>query len=393
MAIKPVYLRVSELLREEVRLQGERGKDRKLPTDRELEARYGVSRHTIGKAVALLEAEGLLTREQGRGTFIRAAAAAPSPSQVSTCKIGFIAPLVSANAQGLCFHPVVQRIMRGVEHAARTSGYRVITSVVGSHNLDEERDLFADFVAAGVRGIILHPLLRRRQDIGRDYLLHEFLDVPTVLAGGCLARLGRAQVQLDNEQLGYDVVQWLLSEGHRRIGLVVPWTADILHPAFEERIAGFRRALANAGIDPGDHWIQHNTGDGLAAALDRCLLRLEPTAIIAINDESAIDIIEQLERRGIWVPEQATVVGFDNLPEASCFEPPFPTSDPDYFRLGALAATRLLQALADGVLPSGRTVLPVPLRFRRSGRARAAFGPPRNRTEAGEQSCDMKSGR
>ena len=57
-------------------------------------------------------------------------------------------------------------------------------------------------------------------------------------------------------------------QGHKKIGVVFPWESEVVHPAFEERIAGFRRALAEEGVDPVADWIQYANGKGVAGALD-----------------------------------------------------------------------------------------------------------------------------
>lgn len=357
----PLYVRIREQLREEILAAKERDGHFQLPPERELEARYQVSRPTISKALTMLAAEGLLVKEQGRGTFVRPRAPEAVRTLTSSKRISCIAPLTAA--------PVIQRFLYGVDRAAHARGYSVLISNVGRWDVQRERVLFAELVQAGVAGMILYPVVRRAHEVEEDYLRHEFLDVPTVLAGPCAPTQGRAQVVFNNVQLGYDVTRWLLRHKHRHIGLLTV-SPDWVHPSLRARREGYHRALKEARITPKPEWVQcvDFAEPDVREALDVWCHGDLPTAIIAVEDIVAMRLIEELEQRGIHVPEQVTVFGFDNRPEALHFHPPFPTTNPDFVRMGEQAVRTLVDALETGAMPTGCTTLPVPLHIRRAER-------------------------
>ena len=163
--------------------------------------------------------------------------------------------------------------------------------------------------------------------------------------------------------------EYLIGLGHRRIGFLAGRTG--LESA-RLREQGYREALANAGIRFNAKLVQSGEFDtGLAAqAAARLLdLRPRPTAIFAANDRSAVEVIQAAHARGLLVPDDLSVIGFDNIPESALCSPPLTTIDQSIQRMG-FEAVRLLVSLIRGDATGPQQImLPTELVVRQSTRA------------------------
>lgn len=351
----PLYLQIVERLRADVLDSPEFRDGMRLPSERDLQARYGVSRPTISKALAALAAEGLLTKSQGRGSFLLTPSS-PYPA-ISSRLIGFVAPV---NGEEL-----VQRIHRGIHSACARRGYRVLLGSSAQYSLVHEREAVGDFLAMGARGVILYPFARARSELAEDYLCTERFEAPLVLLDTCRPDHGHTQVVFDNRRAGYAMMSHLLARGHRRIAVVL-WSEHFVHPALEERLQGFQAALRKAGLalDPSLVYRFQPLGDetSISETVDRILaLREPPTAIIAADDIAALEIVDLLQGRGVRVPDEIRVAGFDNRVAARRFRPALTTTSPDFEHMGELAAELLIDQIESGSALHRTYVLDVPL--------------------------------
>jgi len=157
-------------------------------------------------------------------------------------------------------------------------------------------------------------------------------------------------ISVDNYQGAYAATEHLITLGHRRIG-VIAGRRDI--PVGQLRLDGYQAALRDHGlpfdpalIAPGDFTFE----SGLAGAEQLLLLADPPTAIFACDDPMAIGALHVAARRGLRVPEDLSVIGFDDTPEAARCWPPLTTMRQPLGRMGELAAD-LVCRLIDGETP------------------------------------------
>ena len=185
---------------------------------------------------------------------------------------------------------------------------------------------------------------------------------------------GAAQVGIDDREGARLAAQHLVDLGHRRFGAVLPFREDLDHSGRrrvarchvrDERIAGWRDAVTAAGIDwasvpvAGADRSEVETGQRAAAEL---LDRAErPTAILALSDVLAFGVLRAAAERGIDVPRDLSVVGFDDVPEAAGARPALTTVRQPHREKGS-AAVRLL---AGGARPE-KVHLPIELVVRAS---------------------------
>ncbi|MBP2702527.1 LacI family DNA-binding transcriptional regulator [Microbispora sp. RL4-1S] len=173
-------------------------------------------------------------------------------------------------------------------------------------------------------------------------------------------------VTADNLAGATTVAEHLLSLGHRRIGFI---TGRPNLAAAWSREEGYRRALTEAGVPVDPALIgRGDFNPESAVPLARALLGREdrPTAIFAASDGMALKVLEVAAELGLNVPDDLSVVGFDNIPEAALAEPGLTTVDQSMYRLGYEAA-RMLKGLVTGEWEeSRRIVLPTRLVVRGS---------------------------
>jgi LacI family transcriptional regulator len=266
-------------------------------------------------------------------------------------------------------NPFFTAVVRGVEDVAQAKGYMLI---VGNSDEDptKEEAYLRLLAARRVDGLILapagepHPYLDR---LVRDAFPLVFLDreVP---------QLPVPAVLLDSIVAAEEAVRHLIGLGHRRIGMIAGRSRI---SSTSDRIAGYRHALAAAGI-PYDQDLVVSGGsraEGGAAAAEALLeLRPRPTALFTANNLMTIGAIGAVQARGLRIPEDIAVVGFDDFSWADVFRPRLTTVAQPTYELGRVAAELLVRRIDEGDTPPARVVLPGRLIVRESCGARPTNG-------------------
>jgi LacI family transcriptional regulator len=218
--------------------------------------------------------------------------------------------------------------------------------------------------------LYLRTLLERRVDgilvaggsFGRAEAALTAGRVPVVMIGRHPVRC--PSVRIDNVAAAATVTEHLLALGHRRIACL-SGPRDSLTAV--DRVEGYRRTLRDAGLAV-DHRLVVEVGFAAVAlewVVDRWFAaRSLPSAVIAPNDQVAIGMIRALYERGLRVPEDVSVTGFDDTPVASCVVPSLTTMAVPMRDLGRVAVELLLALLEDARAES--VVLPCTLRVRES---------------------------
>ncbi len=188
--------------------------------------------------------------------------------------------------------------------------------------------------------------------------------VPAVAAGTWLPKI--PCVEVDNESGVYEGVRYLIEQGHRRIGVI----AGPLHQTSAlQRERGYFRALEEAGIPFESHWLyrgDYSIGSGRLGATALMERDSSLTALVCGNDVVALGAMQALQARGIQVPEQVSLLGFDDLPEGTLVTPQLTTLHHPRHDIGYLAAQRLLERLKHPDLPAVSRMLPTCLVVRNS---------------------------
>jgi LacI family transcriptional regulator len=246
--------------------------------------------------------------------------------------------------------------LRGLASAARAADHRVLveTLVPGEGS-------YANLVRSGrTDGLIVSG--PRYDD---EELAQLARDGFPVVIQGSLPGLDVPSVDVDNEAGARLAVEHLLALGHRRIACIT--NASIAYTAASERVAGYREALAAAGIAEEPGMIAEGAFDAHSGhrAIAEILARSTPDAIFVASDVVAIGVIAGLREAGLSVPGDVSVVGFDAIPLAAYLDPPLTTISLPAHDLGRAAGRALLDRIA-GRPVAGRTLLPTELIVRAS---------------------------
>ena len=250
--------------------------------------------------------------------------------------------------------------LTNIQREAQNLGYNLIYSTIVNTSREEIVHALDSLSGRLVDGIILiTPVLGATHQ--------ELVD----------ACRGTPFVQVDNEQGsaspsvvinqiegGRLAVQHLINLGHRQIG-------EISGPgtwfAAKSRIEGGRRALAAAGLQPVIRIEGNWTAEGGYQSV-RALLSSGPsfTALVVGNDQMALGAIYALQERGLKVPEDVSVVGFDDIPESAYFRPALTTVRQDFRVLGRQAVEYLVALINDPETPTHQRLLQTQLIVRNS---------------------------
>jgi len=240
-------------------------------------------------------------------------------------------------------NPFFAEVSRVVEDVGFERGYSVILCNTGD-DLERERAYIDVLIAKQVDGIIFIA--------AGDH--HEHLDVltrrgtPLVIADRDVRQAEADVVLVNNERGGFEATSHLLELGHRRVGCIAgPSEAT---PS-ADRVRGYERALREAGVPVRPDLTQQ--GDfryqGGELAADRLLDRnVRPTAIFACNDLMAIGALRAIRKAGLRVPQDVSVVGYDDIPLAPAMSPALTTVAQPVEQLGSISIDLLLSRIEDG---------------------------------------------
>jgi LacI family transcriptional regulator len=327
-------------------------------TIHDVAAAAGVSVATVSKAVngrygiapATIERVLKVVAELGYESSLVA-------SSMRSRKTGVIGVLVAD------FEPFSAEILKGVGAELRDSHYDLL-AYAGSNQVQgpgwESRSL------QRLSGTLIDGAI-----IVTPTVVSASADIPIVAIDPHTGRADLPTVESDSFTGARNATQYLIELGHTRIGFI-GGRADLRSAALRD--AGYRRALGDAGI-PFDASLVR-TGQYLREISREPALSLlrapdRPTAIFAANDLSGIAILEVATELGLDVPGDLSVVGFDDIPEASQVTPPLTTIRQPMQTLGATAARMVVALMAGETLDATHLLLPTRLVVR------ATAGPPR----------------
>ena len=335
-------------------------------TIQDVAARSGVSISTVSRvvtgAVAVEPATSERVREAIAALGYRPNLLARSFRRRVTHTIGLLVPDNS--------NPFFAELARTIEDAGFADGYSVV--LCNSDLSAVKQETYIDVLLANrVDGLILvsSGLI---PTVGRHDAVARILDAgaPCVVVNRDLGETPVDQVLVDNDQGGYLAGEHLIALGHRRIACLVG-PSDLTPSA--GRIAGFQRALADAGLAVAAEGLVRGNGrpDGGSAAALQLLERGvvgagDVTAIFAFNDQMATGAIGTLQRAGCRVPQDVSVIGFDDIPQSAAIFPALTTIAQPIAEMGSIGVRILLDRIARRDAPHQRVRLSTRLVVRES---------------------------
>lgn len=259
-------------------------------------------------------------------------------------------------------NPFFATLVRGAEDAALAAGYSVVVC-----NSDEDPQKENLYVRALWRRRIDGMLIAPTRD-GTSPALKELTSrgVPFVFVDRKAMDINAPAVLSDNVGGAYLVTRHLLERGHLRIGIVlgIPGATTT-----EERFLGYRQALEEAGIAVQEElvaWGRYRVEGGRQAACQLLALPEPPTAIFSTNNLMSLGVLKELNRRGLKIPADVAIAGFDDLEWAELVQPPLTVAAQNPYEIGRRGFELLLAWLREGKVPVQEVRIPVELRIRGS---------------------------
>lgn len=248
--------------------------------------------------------------------------------------------------------PVFGRVVLALEELAHEHGYELLLA----HSLNQpkrEEEVIRRLLARRVDGLFVCPVYRLDPTAP---IYQELLrcGMPTVLLGHRAPFCEQfVSVEADDVTGSYSATRYLLELGHKRIAFLAGLATS---PSTQERLAGYRRALQEAGLEPRDDLVfkaGSTIEEGEQAALQVLQEQPDITALQAVNDLVAIGAANLLLNQGFKIPQDISVVGFGNTLVSEYFRVPLTTIRQPKFRLG-VAAMDLMSSLLRGERPSSK---------------------------------------
>jgi LacI family transcriptional regulator/LacI family repressor for deo operon, udp, cdd, tsx, nupC, and nupG len=258
-------------------------------------------------------------------------------------------------------NPFYAEIARGVEDAAYASQYALLLCN-SDENLDKERFYLDVMQAESVDGLVLPPF----DETDPAVLAIVNTGLPVVCVDRSLAKSKTDLVEVDNYQGAFEAVNHLLERGHKSIGLIEGRSQV---STSRERRRGYLEALAARGISPRRELMR--AGDfkqesGRVLAQELLDLRKPPTALFVCNNLMTVGALGALHQRGLRVPQDVAVVGFDDLPWAEALDPPPTVVRQPAYEVGRQAMELLLKRIMAPTRPPVTVRLVPELVVRRS---------------------------
>ncbi|MBN1482459.1 GntR family transcriptional regulator [candidate division KSB1 bacterium] len=356
----PLYFQIKDDIFKDIEsgkfMAGER-----LPAERLLAEKYGVTRMTIRQAIKLLVDQGFLQARQGSGTYI--AERSPSANQSENKIIGVLLPDIQRG--------IMIDLIRGIEDEAHSRGYNTILCNT-DNRWDKAEGYAGQLIANNVKGVIFVPIQdiengARKEEKNRD-LIDKFMNrgTPIVLVDHECKIKSTDIVVSDNFAGGYELTRYLIDMGHRRIAIVY----DFEETSISDRIAGYQKALRDYNIEFDPRLIQkikeYGFTESFSELIKTIIHNIKATALFAMNDLLAADVYYHADKLKLHIPRDISVVGYDDLPFAERLRTPLTTIHQPLYQMGRESFYLLFERLQKPQGQFKKVILPNRLVTRKS---------------------------
>lgn len=242
----------------------------------------------------------------------------------------------------------------GIEQIAEQFGMRIVVCQ-SNESSEREKDLVNELINIGVKGVIV-SLASETKTFGHFEKLKRN-GIPLVFFNRECNEVLTHKVTIDNQLAAYNAVQHLISIGCERIAYL--GGPEILQ-INRDRAQGYKEALKEAGLKQDTNLLRFSTFDresAMSAARDLLYQSEYPDGILAFSDQMAISVMLAAKERGISIPEQLSIIGFNNEPVGELLEPSLTSIDQPAFAMGQESAKLLLQPSTEFKLNYEKKVL------------------------------------
>lgn len=308
----------------------------RLPTENELAAQFSLSRFTVRHAIEKLANEGFLEKRRGSGTYVKAAKSGQNRAGV----VGIITTYLDDY--------IFPSIIRGIESVLTRHGFSLHLGIT-ENKISKENACLRAMLARNIDGLIIEGT--KSALINSNISLLETMrerNVPIVFINGNYNDFDSSYVLMDDEMSGQIAAQYLIEKGHQRIGGI--FKSDDIQG--HRRFRGMENSMRKYKIPVNERAILWYTTENMeqifAKSYDRFFLQRfqNCTALICYNDQIAIRTIQTLERNGIKVPADVSIIGFDNSELCEISPVKLTSITHERSAMGEAAANMLLELLA-----------------------------------------------
>lgn len=367
----PIYYQAVEQIAELIQ-KGDLKPFQQLPTEYKLSDMLGINRMTASRIYSELENTGLVQCIQGKGTFVTDSQGKRGKITTPGLKmIGLIVPVIDVFISG---------ILQGIQDTAKRKGYKTIVAT-SANKPKTEVNLVRSFIEDRVSGLIIWPSNNSHKNKPFYFDLIKKDTIPFVFIDRYLKSIETNYVIMDNRNGAYEMVRHLIKGGHRRIAHIT--SSDTHVTSTQARLQGYKQALIDHNIKFDQSLLVKSYSDKMVRNKDsmntiikkvncqkavELLLNLKnmPTAIFAQNDYTAISTMAVLDAKGLKVPEDIAVAGYDNIPLTTHLKVPLTTVEQPVYDIGRISVEVLIggnRKMENGVK---KIVLPSKLIIRES---------------------------
>ncbi len=331
----PKYLEVVKWIREQI-AQGHFREGDRLQSESELGELFSLSRQTVRQATSVLESEGLLERRRGSGTYVISTTVKP---KTRTMSVGVITTYLDDY--------IFPSIIHGIDKVLTENSYAMRLSIT-YNKVENEMRVLSALLKNDVDGIIVEPTKSGLPNLNADlYKEIKRREIPCIFINGYYPNLSFPYVAMDDYACGREAVAYLIKKNHRRIAGIFK-SDDIQGHLRYEGCAKMMRK--NNLLLPEDNIVWYTTEDIQppfeSSFEQRVLKRIEGcTALICYNDRIAFRVIDFLYRQGISVPQDISIIGFDDSDTGNNSQVGLTTFSHPKAELGEMAARQLLRMI------------------------------------------------
>lgn len=351
----PLYQHIVNALMAKIE-SGELQAGDQLPTEAEISKEYNVSRITSKRALTELENAKLIYRIQGKGSFVSTDRDPQRPLSKTNKEILLILPFAH--------NPGLGDYEKGINEYLATTDY---TLNIQSNTIVGQRKLLEAALQSTNSGLILYPI-SSISDLGILYQYH-LAQYPLVTMDKCIEGIPFRSVVSDNFGGGYQASKHLIENNHKKIAFISSLKVEN-SSSIRERYFGYLKALYDYKLidysvnDLTDRYLTHDNDNGREYYIQfiQAVVTQGITGIVAENDLIAIEIIQIAKELGLSIPDDFSIVGFDNIHLAGFVEPKLTTISQDFGQMGYQAAQSLITLIENPQdHPHENTVVPVRL--------------------------------
>lgn len=335
----------------------------KIPSERDLSIALDVSRTTVRNAILNLTNQGIFVRITGQGTFVCneiLGETFKTASKTMTRNIGYVICKERSVRKPLINEAFYFDVFSGIEESTAKTGRHILFTYLNDFDKDEIKQF--NLFLKKVDGVILEEV-RNKNFLSKI----KTIGIPIVLLAPTLELEDIDLVTADIQAGVQKAIKYLVSLSHTDIAIIDGplhlETAQIRHKAWEDAMFQLTGRIPKKFIFGGKAW---TIDQGYSAMQELLKGDQRPTAVFCVNDLIAIGAMQAVEEAGLSVPNDLSIIGFDDIEMVGISKSPLTTMKIYSRKMGQIAAKRIIEHLEEGPIPPITIKFPIDLVIRKT---------------------------